>query len=78
MRVPPDAIRDEDEIIDQIVEQLRPLQYDEAYTRRVLANDIAQLQERRGLGRAFIIVPIEGPLLGVKQTLNARVGRFRF
>jgi len=39
MRVPADAIRDEDEIIDQIVEQLRPLQYDEAYTRRVLANE---------------------------------------
>jgi len=59
MRVP----ADEDEIIDQMVELLRPSQYDEAYTRRVLANDIAQLQERppRGLGRAFIIAPIEVP-----------------
>jgi hypothetical protein len=41
-----DKARGENEIVDLIVEQLRPLQHDEAYTRRVIAGDIAQLQER--------------------------------
>jgi hypothetical protein len=46
MTPPTDEIREKNWIIDQIIEQLRPWRYDEAHTRRVLAYDIAQLQER--------------------------------